>query len=129
MDSLNLKSQHFHLPHSTIMTNRNEQISSTTKTTTPPPPPPATTIIFPTTTPNTLRLTTSETSIIIPKHHSQSKNGQSQTLRTQQIARKAIKSSPAATNSTLRSHKTDAPMLNYIFDSHLATNKHHHHDR
>ena len=38
-------------------------------------------------------------------------------------------SSPSAANSTLRSHKTDAPMLNYIFDSHLATNKHHHHDR
>lgn len=122
MESLNLKQQHFHLPHST-MTSRNEQISSTTS-----PPQPAT-IIFPTTTPNTFRLTTMETSIIIPKHQSQSKNGQSQSLRTQQIARKAIKSSPAATNSTLRSHKTDAPMLNYIFDSHLATNKHHHHDR
>lgn len=122
MESLNLKQQHFHLPHST-MTARNEQISSTTS-----PPQPAT-IIFPTTTPNTFRLTTMETSIIIPKHQSQSKNGQSQSLRTQQIARKAIKSSPAATNSTLRSHKTDAPMLNYIFDSHLATNKHHHHDR
>lgn len=122
MDSLNLKHQRFQLPHST-MTTRNEQISSTTS------PPPQTTTIFPTTTPNTLRLTTTETSIIIPKHHSPSKNGQSQSLRTQQIARKAIKSSPAATNSTLRSHKTDAPMLNYIFDSHLATNKHHHHDR
>lgn len=122
MESLNSKQQHFHLPHST-MTARNEQISSTTL-----PPQPAT-ILFPTTTPNSFRLTTMETSIIIPKHQSQSKNGQSETLRTQQIARKAIKSSPAATNSTLRSHKTDAPMLNYIFDSHLATNKHHHHDR
>lgn len=122
MESLNLKHQHFHLPHST-MTARNEQISSTTSS-----PQPAT-IIHPTTTPNTLPLTTMETSIIIPKHQSQSKNGQSQSLRTQQIARKAIKSSTAATNSTLRSHKTDAPMLNYIFDSHLATNKHHHHDR
>lgn len=121
MDSLNLKHQHFHLPHSTL-TTQNEQISSPTS------PTPAA-IIFPVTTPNTLRLTTTETSIIVPKHHSQSKNGQSQSLRTQQIARKAIKSSPAATNSTLRSHKTDAPMLNYIFDSHLATNKHHHHDR
>lgn len=36
-----------------------------------------------------------------------------------------------ATNATppMKSHKTDAPMLNYIFDSHLATNKHIHHDR
>lgn len=120
-----MKYQHFHLLHSTTST-RNKQISSTTS-----PPPSATTTIFPTTTPNTLRLTTTETSINIPKYHSQSKIGQSQSLRsTQQIARKAIKSSPAATNSTtLRSHKTDAPMLNYIFDSHLATNKHHHHDR
>lgn len=123
MDSLNLKDQHFHLSHSAT-TTQNEPISSPTS-----PPPQPTAIIFPATTPSTLRLTTAETSIIIPKHHSQSKNGQSQSLRTQQIARKAIKSSPAATNSTLRSHKTDAPMLNYIFDSHLATNKHHHHDR
>ncbi|KAJ6635346.1 Ubiquitin-conjugating enzyme E2 B, partial [Pseudolycoriella hygida] len=119
METLSLKHQPFHLPHST-MTTRNEQRSSTAS-------PPPSTIIFPTT-PNTLGLTTTESSIIVPKH-SQSKNGQSQSLRTQQIARKAIKSSPAATNSTLRSHKTDAPMLNYIFDSHLATNKHHHHDR
>lgn len=28
----------------------------------------------------------------------------------------------------LKVHKTDAPMLNYIFDSHLASSKHHHHD-
>lgn len=37
----------------------------------------------------------------------------------------------SATNATppMKSHKTDAPMLNYIFDSHLATNKHIHHDR
>lgn len=39
----------------------------------------------------------------------------------------------ATTNSSMmplmKTHKTDAPMLNYIFDSHLATNKHHHHDR
>ncbi len=125
MDPQNSKYQHFHPSHS-VMTARNEQISSTTspRTTT------TTTTAFPKTAPpNTLRLTTMETSIIIPKHHSQSKNVQSQSLRTQQITRKAIKSSPAATNSTLRSHKTDAPMLNYIFDSHLATNKHHHHDR
>lgn len=120
-ESLNLKHQHFQLPHST-MTTRSEQISSTTS-------PPPETIIFPTTIPNTLTLTTMVASIIIPKHQLPSKNGQSQSLRTQQIARKAIKSSPAATNLTLRSHKTDAPMLNYIFDSHLATNKHHHHDR
>jgi len=25
-------------------------------------------------------------------------------------------------------HKTDAPMLNYIFDTHSTVNKHHHHD-
>lgn len=37
---------------------------------------------------------------------------------------------PSAPNSTAhKSHKTDAPILNYIFDSHLATSKHHHHDR
>lgn len=124
MDPLNSKHhQHFHLSHS-AMTTRNEQTSSTTL--------PRTTTVFPTVTPNTLTLTTMEPSIIITKQHSQSKNGQSPSasLRTQPIARKTIKSSPAAaTNSTLRSHKTDAPMLNYIFDSHLATNKHHHHDR
>lgn len=122
MDSLNLK-QHepFHLPHSE-MTTRNEQISSTASS--------RTSTIFPTTAPpNPLTLTTMGAAIIIPKHHSPSKNGQSQSLRTQPTARKTIKSSSAATNSTLRSHKTDAPMLNYIFDSHLATNKHHHHDR
>lgn len=55
----------------------------------------------------------------------------SSSLRSMQISRTAIKSSPSATNSTApKSHKPDAPnMLNYIFDSHLATNKHHHHDR
>lgn len=53
-----------------------------------------------------------------------------QAIRNHLISRTAIKSSsPSATNSTLKSHKTDAPMLNYIFDSHLATNKHHHYDR
>lgn len=57
-----------------------------------------------------------------------------QTLRSQPqhfSPRTTIKSSPSATNSTtpMKSHKTDAPMLNYIFDSHLATNKHHHRDR
>lgn len=48
-------------------------------------------------------------------------------------SRAAIKSSSpsaAASNNTVspKSHKPDAPMLNYIFDSHLATNKHHHYD-
>ncbi|XP_037040996.1 uncharacterized protein LOC119077793 [Bradysia coprophila] len=124
MDPPNVKHQRFHLPHS-AMTARNEQISSATSL----PPKTRTTIIYPATTANPLSLTTMDPSIIQRKHHSQSKNGQSQSLRAQQIAPKAIKSSPAATNSTLRSHKTDAPMLNYIFDSHLATNKHHHHDR
>lgn len=32
-------------------------------------------------------------------------------------------------NLTLKAQKTDAPMLNYIFDTHLASNKHHHHDQ
>lgn len=79
--------------------------------------------------------TTTETSLShLPPHSISSfrmKNLHShhQTLRSQQISRTAIKLSPAATNSTLKTHKTDAPMLNYIFDSHLATNKHHHHDR
>lgn len=131
MDPPNVKHQHFHLPHS-AMTARNEQISSAASSPSPPPPLPSktrTTIMYPATTANPLSLTTMDPSIIQRKHHSQSKNGQSQSLRIQQIAPKAIKSSSAATNSTLRSHKTDAPMLNYIFDSHLATNKHHHHDR
>lgn len=52
--------------------------------------------------------------------------------RNQQNARTAIKSSsPSATannnTSSQKFHKTDAPMLNYIFDSHLA-NKHRHYD-
>lgn len=53
-------------------------------------------------------------------------------LRNQQGSRTAIKSSsPSATannNTALQKfHKTDAPMLNYISDSHL-TNKHRHYD-
>lgn len=57
--------------------------------------------------------------------------GHSQALRNHLIARTPIKvsSSAAATNSTVRSHKGDSPMLNYIFDSHLASNKHHHRSR
>lgn len=70
------------------------------------------------------------------------KTGHTQLLRNHLSSRNAIKSSfssspPLAvasgtgnTNMTMqKSHKTDAPMLNYIFDSHLATNKHHHYDR
>lgn len=127
MEPPNVKQQHFHLPHS-AMTARNDQISPATSL---PKTRTTTTTTHPATPANPLTLTTMDPLIIIQrKHHSQSKNGQSQSLRTQQIAPKAIKSSSAAaTNSTLRSHKTDAPMLNYIFDSHLATNKHHHHDR
>lgn len=51
--------------------------------------------------------------------------------RNQQNPRTAIKSSSpsAVANNTHKNHKPDAPMLNYIFDSHLATNKHHHYDR
>ncbi|XP_055716820.1 uncharacterized protein LOC129810396 isoform X2 [Phlebotomus papatasi] len=41
---------------------------------------------------------------------------------------KMSKANSSLVNSTLgKSHKTDAPMLNYIFDSHIV-NKHHHHD-
>lgn len=52
--------------------------------------------------------------------------------RNQQSSRTAIKSSSASAppnNNTAaqKFHKTDAPMLNYIFDSHLA-NKHRHYD-
>lgn len=72
------------------------------------------------------------------------KNGHTQLLRNHLSSRNAIKSSSSFssspslavasatgnTNMTMqKSHKTDAPMLNYIFDSHLATNKHHHYDR
>lgn len=82
-----------------------------------------------------------------PSHPAQptmrTKNGHTQLLRNHLSSRTAIKSSPlsslasvgaasatANTNATMqKSHKTDAPMLNYIFDSHLATNKHHHYDR
>lgn len=52
--------------------------------------------------------------------------------RNQQSSRTAIKSSSASAapnnnTATQKFHKTDAPMLNYIFDSHLA-NKHRHYD-
>lgn len=69
------------------------------------------------------------------------KNSHTQLLRNHLSSRAAIKSSSVMTsvaaasangntNLTMqKSHKTDAPMLNYIFDSHLATNKHHHYDR
>lgn len=73
------------------------------------------------------------------------KNGHTQLLRNHLSSRIAIKSSSASLLASLPSavaaaagnknvtiqkgHKTDAPMLNYIFDSHLATNKHHHYDR
>lgn len=73
------------------------------------------------------------------------KNGHTQLLRNHLSSRIAIKSSSASSlssppsavaaatgnkNVTIqKGHKTDAPMLNYIFDSHLATNKHHHYDR
>uniref|UniRef100_A0A1B0CDD2 Putative dual specificity protein kinase spla n=1 Tax=Lutzomyia longipalpis TaxID=7200 RepID=A0A1B0CDD2_LUTLO len=41
---------------------------------------------------------------------------------------RVLKTNSSQTNSSMsRNHKTDAPMLNYIFDSHIV-NKHHHHD-
>ncbi|XP_055695736.1 uncharacterized protein LOC129797328 isoform X2 [Lutzomyia longipalpis] len=41
---------------------------------------------------------------------------------------RVLKTNSSQTNSSVsRNHKTDAPMLNYIFDSHIV-NKHHHHD-
>lgn len=78
--------------------------------------------------------TTTVTTISIREKSSQTmrikSNSNVQPMRNHLISRTAIKSSsPSAANSTLKSHKTDAPMLNYIFDSHLATNKHHHYDR
>lgn len=122
----------------TINTVPNTATAATTNTTLS-----ATTIATATATPSSsgaslaqiqIMATTTETSLSHLPHSSSSfrmKNQHShyQTLRSQQISRTAIKLSPAATNSTLKTHKTDAPMLNYIFDSHLATNKHHHHDR
>lgn len=59
-------------------------------------------------------------------------NTKASILRNQQNARTAIKSSspsvtPNNNTATQKFHKTDAPMLNYIFDSHLA-NKHRHYD-
>lgn len=81
----------------------------------------------------TSRLSSSSVSSLSSLVHEQRERvngGYSQTYRNHQIARTSINlSSSAATNSTVKSHKTDAPMLNYIFDSHLASNKHHHHDR
>lgn len=79
---------------------------------------------------NVTRQTDAAGDVAVPTPSLQIKNASKVQARKPTNSRTAIKlsASSAAANQTQSNHRPDAPMLNYIFDAHLAS-KHRHYDR
>lgn len=79
---------------------------------------------------NVTRQTAAAGDVAAPTPSLQIKNASRVQARRPTNSRTAIKlsASSAAANQTQSNHRPDAPMLNYIFDAHLAS-KHRHYDR
>lgn len=60
------------------------------------------------------------------QNHNNNNKSHTQNMKNQKIM--ILKPTTSVMNSTLKVGKTNAPMLNYIYDAHVSSNKYHHHD-